>query len=744
MRVLRRMTVLVVFVATSAVAGVLVAALVAPFAAIAAEGSDGAMKTYFALPNYLQIDTPQQVSTLYATKAGRAVPIASFYAEDRVDVTAGQMSSWVKAAAVDTEDPRFYSEGGVDVIGTLRGALATALGHGDDVQGGSSITQQYVKNVLVQQCESPSSTSQLRACYQKAAGVTPARKLQEIRYASALSKTYTKSQILTGYLNIVGLGGTTYGVQAGAEYYFDTDAAHLTLPEAATLVAILNNPSNLRIDEPKNSANGAANGYQLTLRRRNYVLQRMYLHHSITLAERNGAEKAPISPRVTPLTSGCAAAATYDAAYYCSYVRDELENDPAFGKTSADRITALDTEGLKIYTPLRLGLQSSAQAALSGYVPATEPGVDLGGTNITVQPGTGRIITMVQNTGYSNSGSAGQTSVNYNTDKQFGGSTGFQTGSTFKAFTLAAWLEAGHTLEQAVSTAQHQFPFSDFTNSCEDIGGGEWQISNADPAAPELTVLQATAQSVNTAFAQMGTQLDLCSIYDAAKAMGVHLADPSGTFQEFPSMILGVNAISPLTMAGAYAGFADNGTVCTPVAVSKIVNAKGKSVSFTPSKCTQAIPANIAAGVQYALRGVLEPGGTGATANPYDGIPHFAKTGTTDYDEQNWLIASTTNYTNATWVGNVKGQVDLTNWPMLGGTTGYDAKFAIGKALLPALDAKLGGSALPDPEPALVGTAPSPAHASNPTTASPSSPAPKSSTTPAPTPTSTPTSTATH
>jgi membrane peptidoglycan carboxypeptidase len=400
MRVLGRFGALIGFVIAAAVAGVLAAATLAPFAVLGSEGVNGSLNTYFAMPDYLKIDTPQQISTLLAQDGkGNEVPIATFYSEDRVDVDADQIAQSVKDAAIDTEDPRFYSEGGVDVIGTVRATLATALGHGDNVQGGSTITQQYVKNVLVQQCEQLGTKKQVDSCYDKAIEVTPQRKLQEMRYASAVDRQYSKAQVLTGYLNIVGLGGTVYGVQAGAKYYFNTDAAHLTVAQAATLVAILNNPSNLRIDEPDNAANGAKNGYKLTLERRDYVLDKMFTHHSISRAQYDEAKKTPITPAITPQASGCAGAAQHDAAYYCEYVRDELLADPALGKTPADRAALLNTAGLQIHTPLRLDLQAAAQSALSNYVPQSAAGVTLGGTDVTIQPGTGQIVTMVQKIG---------------------------------------------------------------------------------------------------------------------------------------------------------------------------------------------------------------------------------------------------------------------------------------------------------------------------------------------------------
>ncbi|GAA4159353.1 transglycosylase domain-containing protein [Gryllotalpicola daejeonensis] len=731
MSILGKLGALVGFVIAAAVAGVLAAASLAPFAVLSADGVHGTLGTYFSMPDYLKIETPQQISTLYAQDGkGHEVAVATFYSQDRVNVDPDEIAQTVKDAAIDTEDPRFYQEGGVDVIGTIRATLATALGHGDNVQGGSSITQQYVKNVLVQQCERLSSKKAIDTCYNKAIEVTPERKLQEMRYASAVDRQYSKAQILTGYLNIVGLGGTTYGVQAGARYYFGTDAAHLTVPQAATLVAILNNPSNLRIDEPSNPKNGAKNGYKLTLERRDYVLDKMRSHNSISEEQYEAAKKTPITPKITQQASGCAAAAKYDAAYYCQYVRDTLLADPALGKTSAERIEKLDTAGLQIHTPLRLDLQAAAQKALSSYVPKSAGGVSLGGTNVTVRPGSGQIVTMVQNTDFGNSDAPGVTSVNYNTDQAYGGSMGFQTGSTFKPFTLAEWLKEGHTLNQYVSTAGRHFPFSDFHNSCYNIGAGSqvWNVQNNDnEAVPgSMSVMAATAQSINTAYANMGRQIDLCGVAANAKAMGVHLAN-NGPFEEFPSEILGTNLISPLTMAEAYAGFSNGGTVCTPIAVTSITDSTGKKVPFTGAKCHGSMPSNIANTVEYALQGVLKGAGTAATANPNDGVPLFAKTGTTDGDEQNWMITSSTNYTTAIWVGNASGHVGLEHFPLLQGTTGYTSKFSIAHQLLPVLDRAFGGAALPGPDPKLLGAVTQPHYThkgTGPTKPAPAKPAP--------------------
>ncbi len=709
-----RVAALAGFVALSAVAGLLVGVVFIPGSAVVSAGVKTGAQTFNSLPSYLQITSPAQVSSLYAQKGGHEVKIASFFAEDRTDVSAADIATVVKNAVVAAEDPRFYHEGAIDLQGTIRGVLSTTLHH--TVQGGSTITQQYVKNVLVERCATEAlSTSASQACYKAATAITPARKLQEMRYAIGIQKRYSKAEVLRGYLNIVGFGGNVYGIQAASERYFGIPAKSLDLDQAATLAAIVNNPSNLRIDVPSDSANGAKNGYALTRARRNYVLDRMAIHHYITTAAATKAKAAPVTPHVTSQSSGCATAAVYHAAYFCNYVRDAIQSDPAFGSTPDQRIRTLDEGGLSIDTTLNLDLQDTAQSSLSAYMPATVPGFNLGAANVSVEPGTGHIVTMVQNTTYNDTSHpvSGGSAINYNTDHSLGGSQGFQTGSSFKAFTLAAWLEAGHTLDEYVSTAQHTFAFSQFTNSCSQLGTGTFPISNADPAASNITVTQATAQSVNTAFMKMGESLDLCTILKDAEAMGIHAADPAANpLQSNPTMILGTNLIAPLTMATAYAGIANNGVVCTPVAIDAITTAQGKKLTPTPTTCTQGMPAAIAHGVAQALQTVLQAGGTGAAANPGDGVPILAKTGTTNSAVQNWLITSTTNIANATWVGNVSGTADFYN-TSVNGVNGYQLKFLMDKPILRALDAAYGGSAFPTPPASEVGTVYTPPQSSS-------------------------------
>jgi membrane peptidoglycan carboxypeptidase len=698
----RRSAAIGAFAILSVAAGVLASVAAVPAVAMVATGVGDGASVFNGLPDYLKIQPPAQVSTLYAQRAGEQVPIASFFAQDRKDVPWSGTSEALKSAVLAAEDPRFFEEGPIDVVGTLRAAAANAAGH--QLEGGSSITQQYVKNVLVQQCDALTDARASKSCYEQATATTLQRKLQELRYAGEVAKQYSKDQILTAYLNLVGFGGNVYGAQAAAEHYFGVPARTVSLAQAATLAAIINSPSILRIDQPGNAANGAANHYALTLARRNYVLDRMYVNHRITAQQREAAKATPIQPVVTTANSGCTSAAAVDAGFFCSYVKDELLNDPAFGRTATDRWVALNRGGLRIYTTLKLGLQQQAQAALDSYIPSTQPGMDLGASNISVEPGTGHIETMVENKSFdeTSQGGPGATAVNYNTDFAFGGSQGFQTGSAFKAFTIAAWLEAGHTLSEIIDASQHAFPMSDFHSSCGPLSGPPWVVSNDEGSASRLSVMGATAQSVNTAFAMMGTKLDLCSILHTAEALGVHPASSANPLTSVPSMILGVNYISPLTMATAYAAIADGGIVCTPVAVERVTGPHGIPRPVTPSSCTRGIPSTIASGVAYDLQGVLQPGGTAASANPQDGVPMLAKTGTTDHAVQNWLVTSTTRIATATWVGNVSGSQRLRS-EYFHGINGGNVKFDIARRILTVLDQRFGGTPFTPPSPAIVG-----------------------------------------
>ncbi|MDR6973143.1 transglycosylase domain-containing protein [Leifsonia shinshuensis] len=688
------------FIGMSVVAGLLVTAAVTPAIAVTGMAANNSIGVFEGLPEYLNVDQLAQPTTIYAKNGDQDVPLATFYSQNRLPVAFNQISQAAKDAAIAGEDPRFYSHGGVDIQGTVRGVLSTVAGGG--VQGGSSITQQYVKNVLLQKCEAlPVKTKEQKTKYQEcvtdSTGVSPDRKVKEMKYAIGIEKKYTKDQILVGYLNIAGFGGTVYGIEAAAKYYYNTTAAALTPAQAASLVAIVNEPTSLKIDDPESKTNGAANGYAKNKERRDYILGKMYQYKRLTKAQYQEAVKTPIQPVITPSVRGCQTAG--GSAYFCDYVQKTILNDPTFGADEDTRASNFNRGGYKIYTSLDLQLQQVAESTIQSYVPASYSRADIGGVLTGVQPGTGRVLYMAQNKKYSQdpdvlNTSTDYSSVNLATDQKYGGSGGFQVGSTYKVFTLAEWLKQGHSLNESVNANIRTY--RSFKDSCTGGWGGTYTPQNDSPGETGIRNAQsATTLSINTAFISMASQLDLCEIKKDAEAFGVHTAkgEPLDTN---PSAVLGTNYIAPLTMATAFAGIANNGMTCTPIVIDKIVDASGKDVKPPASTCTQSVDPAVANTMAKALKGPLQGGGTASGMNT-TGKDMLGKTGTTEYNDQLWLVAATTKVAGAYWVGNIQGHVDFRKVFPTHGTSPASARVSVMRTMMSAAVGKYGGDDFPTP-----------------------------------------------
>jgi membrane peptidoglycan carboxypeptidase len=660
------------FVGMSALAGILVTAAVTPALAVTGMAANNGITMFENLPGFLQIDELAEKSTVYAMVDGVPSAMASFFDENREEVAWDYISQYLKDAAVAGEDPRFYDHGGVDIQGTVRGALKTVIG--GDTQGGSSITQQYVKNVLINNGVSEAQTEEEKqAAYEDATEVSAERKLKEIRYAITLEKKYSKDEILQGYLNIAHFGGRVYGVQAAAQYYFATNARDLTLAQAASLIAIVNHPEKFRLDYPDSEENGAASvdaagnavPYAANKERRDYILGEMLKEKKITQEEHDAAVAEPVTPAITQPSTGCSSAKGH--AFFCDYVSWEIKNkfdDPDTPDVNEGR-ELLQKGGLDIYTTLDLGLQNEAINAINENVPKVAEGVDIGSTVVSVEVGTGRILAMAQNKDYSNdpdvlASGANYTAVNYNADIDYGGSSGFQPGSTYKVFTLAEWLKEGHSLNESVD-ARRRDNWGQFNNSCEGTMSGDgWNPKNdGGEDGGYWSAMQNTVNSYNSGFVAMAKQLDLCGIAKTAEALGVHRADYD-PLSQFPSAVLGTNEVAPLSMATAFAGIAGNGTACTPIAIDRIVNAKGEEVAPPKSTCTQALTPEVANATAHAMQRVMSDG-TGSTSSgrtdPW--VPMIGKTGTTDNAEATWMSGASTKVATVVGVFNVTGHVNL-------------------------------------------------------------------------------------
>lgn len=691
----------------SALAGLLVTVAITPVIAISGATAKTAIDIFNDLPDHINPGELAQPSSLWAVdSAGNEKHLADFYDQNREMVGWDDISQHIKDAVVATEDPRFYTHGGVDILSLGRAAADIALGR--SFSGASTISMQYVRNVLIQEAEAIVDEEERRAKYLEATRQDPDRKLQEIRYAISVEKQFSKDEILLGYLNIALFGGVQYGIESAAQYYFGKSASQVTLPEAATLIGIVKDPDNLRIDVEANLA--ASEG------RRDYVLGRMLDEQKITQAQYDEAIATPLEPVITPRHSGCSAVEDneYALGHFCNYVMLYIANDPSFGNTSEDRLMQVRRGGLKIMTTIDLDMQQAAISSIQSRVPAQMDGIDVGAAASSVEVGTGRVLAMAQNRLFHNDPTAlaanpALTSVNYNTDFEYGGSHGFQVGSTFKAFTLAAWIDAGNSLHERVNSNGRTVQESSFKGHCYAngvYGPGNFEFQNDQGRQwGSQSVQQVIAQSINGGIVSMAQKLDMCDLFDIVDDLGVHRASPQRdtglpnfgetTISRIPSNTYGgTDEIAPITMASAFAGFAGQGTVCSPVPIDSITGPDGEAVPFTKSECHNGLTPEVAAGVAYALEYTVTDGLARHAQSPY-GVPHIAKTGTTDSVVDNWTVGASSEVATAVWVGNVTGKVST---QLFGGWTGLMvADQTIWPAIMNVADQKYGGSAFPEP-----------------------------------------------
>jgi membrane peptidoglycan carboxypeptidase len=571
---------------------------------------------------------------------------------DREPVSFNQISPIMRKAIVAIEDSRFYQHGAIDVRGTIR-AIVYDLEH-KQVQGGSTLTQQYVKNALI-------LTAPNTQMAEEATSETLSRKIKELRLAIEVERKMTKNQILAGYLN-AAFFGTFYGNQAvgvgaAAERYFDTTAAKLTLPEAAMLAGMVENPA---LDNPVTDPTAA-------IKRRNVVLARMAQLHVISQASAVAAGKRGLGLHLSPLQTGCTSGSAKVAAFFCDYVVSVLKQDSAYSKAWNVLNT---TGGLKIITTLSRQDQLAAKQAVNYMVPQPPNGANPGGnadSEVVIQPGSGHIKAIANDRSYGTNPRT-QTLINYAVNSPYDGGVGVQTGSSSKLFTLITALEQGvpFGFPQTVPAAT---TLTGFTN-CKGEPTGPWNVINDSPSEKGgYTLYNATAQSVNIYFGMLERKVGLCNVVKTAAAMGVTRADGKSLLKwdhgqvpadNLPSFTLGSVNVSPMSMAAAYATVAARGVYCTPIAVSSIISQTGARLPIQKPDCHQVIPAGVADAASYVLQSVLT---VGTAAGLGIGRPAAGKTGTSD----NFDFAAFGGYT-PTLAGYVStfNPVDPVSHPMSG------------------------------------------------------------------------------
>lgn len=625
----RKSATLVKLLATALAAGVIVAAICLPTIGGLGFATGKSIDTFNDLPSVLKNDgKPPQRSVMVA--ADGSTRIANLYLQNRQVIPFDQIPKVARKAQIAIEDSRFYHHHGVDTRGVLR-ALLHDTGSGGSSQGGSTLTQQYVKQVLLYNADNAEEQ-------RKATEDTIGRKLREARLALALEKKLSKHQILARYLNIAYYGSGAYGIETAAQTYFGIHASQLSLPQAALLAGLVQSPTGY---DPYTHAD-------LALKRRHVVLTRMQQQGYITKAQMREADRSPLGVRAKQAApaNGCGETLLPDTGFFCDYVRSYLRNVLHLTKTQ------LYNGGLIIRTTLDPDLQRRAAEAVSAAVPKDNPAAAV---LDSVQPGTGKVQAMAVNRNFGVDGSdPTQTTIN------LGVKPVAQAGSTYKAFTVASALEK-------------RVPFSyqiqaDYTAVAPSLGySADAPAHNDSPAESGLYDLQkATVQSVNTYFIQLLESRyfnsDLTGPVRMAQRLGMkahsvtdRVADDVITNHR-GSFTLGAVPTSPLDMADAYATFAANGKYCPPNPIREIIKPDGDRLPIKTPQCKQVLDPKVANGVNNILHGDMDSTVSyNTTHGDIDvGNDHAAsgKTGTTNDSAGLWFDGYTPKYSAAVAVFN--------------------------------------------------------------------------------------------
>ncbi|MDQ0381920.1 transglycosylase domain-containing protein [Amycolatopsis thermophila] len=623
------------FLACCAVAGVLVAGVVAPVALGAGVLSNQVADAVDGISASLAASQQPLVTTV-TDRDG--TPIATLFDQYRLPVTAEGISPAMKAAIVSIEDRRFYDEGGVDVKGMVRAALHDSSG--GSTQGGSTITQQYVKNYLINVVDRGDRAAQLAD-----QADTLARKLREAKIAVQLGQTESKEDILTGYLDVVEFTGNIYGVGAAAHAYFGTTPDKLTVPQAALLAGMVNNPS---VYNPYTHPDQA-------LRRRNLVIDAMVSTRTLTEADAATAKAAPLGvlPDGPDVPASTCLGAAPDAGFFCQYAESYLIQ----AGFTADQ---LETGGYVIRTTLDPRVSRIAKDAVDANVPTTQDGV--ANTFAVIRPGTSthEVLAMVANRNYGTDPAAGETSTNIiaGTGNVFG------AGSSFKIFTSAAALESG---KAGLDTPLPNQAGQCFTQPGANRYTPPYCVQNDGVNYPDpISLRDGLATSPNVAFVNLEQQVGMPAVLDMARRLGLRTTlntsdagakpDPSSSntqysepqsqyFQDKLSFTLGNSPVSPLEMANVSATLMSGGTWCPPNPILSVTDRYGHAVPVKQQACEQAVPPGLA---NSLLSGLSQDtvSGTSAAAAAAAGWHHadFGKTGTTQQSESVAFVGGVDDY----------------------------------------------------------------------------------------------------
>ncbi|KAB1104286.1 penicillin-binding protein [Micromonospora aurantiaca] len=639
-------------------AGLVLALAALPGGLLGGFAARAALGAYADLPDALRTPVQPQRSYLYANDG--TTLITTFYDVNRTDVSLDEIAPVMRQAIIAAEDRRFYSHGGADLRGIARALVANVKGGGTE-QGGSTLTMQYVRNVLK---TDPNRTPEER---QAATEQTVGRKLQEIRYANALEQSLSKDEILNRYLNIAYFGSGAYGVAAAGQRYFGKAPADLTLGEAALLAGLVQSPDAYSpIDGDKDQA----------LTRRGYVLDAMAETGAITAQQAAAAKTEALTLRPTAQPNGCTATAQGhdDWGFFCDYLRRWWLTQPAFGSTPEEREQALRRGGYRVVTTLDPEIQQTAQEqATKVYGYGNKRALPIA----AVEPGTGRVLAMAVNRHYSLDANPDGQANHPNTVNPLisGGASvdGYQAGSTFKMFTMLAALEAGKPLSTGFD-APSRLPTryaSDDEGNCD----GTWCPANANPQWMDgyRMMWDGFGRSVNTYFVWLAEQVGEDKVVEMAQRLGITFrADSDAAFARdnaanWGAFTLGVAATTPLDLANAYATVAAEGTYCTPLPVVSVTAPDGGAVDVAQPSCKRVLEPDVARAATDAARCPVGQqsafdqcnGGTATAVDRIVGRPVAGKTGSSERNATETFVGYTPQVAVAGIAANPDDVTDL-------------------------------------------------------------------------------------
>jgi penicillin-binding protein 1A len=517
--------------------------------------------------------------------------------QDRAYTELADIAPVLRHAVLASEDRNFYAHDGVDWRGVGR-ALSKNLDAGSVLQGGSSITQQLVKNTMF---ENPKRDLD--------------RKVKEAVLAIALEDEYSKDRILEQYLNTVYFGNGAYGVRAATERYFQRSPAEVDLAQAAMLAALIANPeSRDPIRQPESA-----------VRWRDNVLEEMVTAGWVTRAEAKAARAAPIPTSVT------VEAPTGSVDSFVEEVKRQLLTDTRLGETYGERYKNVFEGGLQIHTTLDLRLQWIAQYAVTHRLPPSEYTAAMA----VVDNRDGGVRAIVPGTPFQHAGFILATQG------------ARQTGSSFKAITLTAALENGFSPNDTVNASGTcSFKF--------DRNMPAWDVENYEgQGLGTVSLTQAVAKSSNCAFARVAMAVGPEKIVDMAHRLGIERP-----LEAVPSITLGTQSVSPVDMAAAFSVLAADGVRHPAHFVDRVVSASGETLLANDPTGQQVIDPEVARTATWMLEKVVTSG-TASGALSWRGLTAAGKTGTNDQHRDAWFVGYTPQYTAAVWMGNADAQVPI-------------------------------------------------------------------------------------